>query len=281
MARFGRIRRWFLWSAILWVFAPCALHAGSPSSEGVSTTATTTRPTITIRAAHFPPLYYRDPQGEWTGLDVELARLLVTTAGYQPRFVEMPWSRALLAMQQGSLQMMTNLAQSAERDHYIRWLGPERVSTMGIVVKQRNLALTIESLDDLIRLAHQHRSLFGAQQDVYYSEAFNRRLADPEFAAAFSFVTHSELAHRMLQADRILGFVEDVDVMRYQIQSDPEFKGLALHSFRMSGVPVYFGVSRQGVSEAMFQQLQSAFMHLEATGAFARIRGQEWHPTRP
>lgn len=233
--------------------------------------------TLKIRVTQFPPQYYLNAAGEWTGLDAELARALVEAAGLTPEFVDLPWSRALQEMESGELHIMMNLSQTEERSAYMHWIGPERFARMVLVVQPDNLALPIQTLDDLTVVAAERNVWYGIQQDAFYSEEFNARLEnDAEFARWFEAVTEARLNPRKTLSGRIVGFFEDGDAVAYKLTHDPEYAGLAVHTFVLSESPVYFGVSRAGVSAEILEKLQQAYTRLEQDGTFERIRQTAW-----
>ncbi len=90
-----------------------------------------------IRVANYPHQYYQTKSGNWTGLDVKLARTLIKEADFKYDFYEYPRSRALNCIIKGKLHLMTSLSRTPERSTYMYWIGPERVSQMILVVNQR------------------------------------------------------------------------------------------------------------------------------------------------
>lgn len=249
----------------------------SPTATPEPTPVASAVETLKIRVTEFPPQYYLNAAGEWTGLDVELARVLVETAGFTPEFVVRPWSRALQEMETGELHIMMNLSQTEERSAYMHWIGPERIARMVLVVRPTDLDLPIQTLDDLVTVAAQRNLWYGILQDAFYSEEFNTRLEnDLEFARWFETVAESHLNPRKTVAGRILGFFEDGDSVAYKLTHDPEYAGLSLHDFALTESPVYFGISRAGVSSEILERLQLAYVQLEQDGTFERIRQTAW-----
>jgi ABC-type amino acid transport substrate-binding protein len=178
-------------------------------------------PIIRIRVTDFAPLYYQDELGEWTGLEVELARALVLRAGFIPEFISTPWSRALKLMKEGGLELMANLSKTDERSEFIEWIGPERDSVMALIVRKADEHLSISSLDDLVDISISRKSRWGYQQDIFYSEDFNSRLSSPEFAERFEIAEQSQTNAEKLRAGRILGYFEEREIMRFRIANEP------------------------------------------------------------
>ncbi len=70
---------------------------------------------------------------------------------------------------------------------------------------------------------------------------------------------------------RIFGFFEEKVAMNYQIKTNPEFEGLAIHSFTLSEENVYFGTSKQ-LDKNVYDKIVNAFNELEADGSLKLIR---------
>ena len=242
----------------------------APAVQAAEAPPATSR-VLTVRVASFPPFYFRDEQGRWTGLDVELGKALIERAGLLPHFEERPWSRALMEMKNGNMQVMMNLSRTPERSAYMYWIGPERYSQMALVVRQKDADLHIAGIDDLPAKARAHHQKFGLQQHVSYSPALDRKLRDATFARYFEYISRPELNVEKLKAGRIIGFFEDRDAMAYEIAHNPRYLGLALNGFMLEPVPVYFGISKRGVDATTLQKLQKAFQELMADGTFQRI----------
>ena len=228
---------------------------------------------IRVRVTDFAPNYFLN-DNHWTGLDVELADALVTEAGFSVEFVNLPWSRALAYMQSGQLDLMMNLSKTPDRETFMEFIGPERISTRVLVVRRENLGLHIESLNDLAEVAQSRKVKFGIQKDAKYSDEFDARLAtDHEFASCFDQVPQGALLAKKTQAEHNLGFFEDLNYAVYQLKHSPDFEGLAIHPFVLSVSPSYFGVSKQ-LDSAKLGRLRTAFDRLEKNGTLAKIRAR-------
>jgi polar amino acid transport system substrate-binding protein len=229
---------------------------------------------VRVRVTEFAPNYFQK-DGQWTGLDVELAAAVVTEAGFIPEFVDLPWSRALSYLQSGQLDMMTNLSRSPDREVFLHFIGPERLSRRRLVVRKENAGLKIESLDDLPRVASAARMPFGIQSNAKYSEAFDARLAgDPDFARHFDKVSVGALLPNKVVNRHNLGFFEDENYVVHQLKHSPDFQTLALHPYVLSAEPVYFGLSKH-LAPSTRDKLDAALQKLEKNGTLARIR-EKW-----
>ncbi len=234
---------------------------------------------LKVRTAEWPPLYYQDNNENWTGLDVELMRALLKEAGMTPQFRKQPWARGLKDMKDGKTKLMMNLSKTEERSEYMHWIGPVReVPGMALIVKKGNESFPIKNLEDLTNVA-RNKGKFGYQRGAHYSNEFNKRINDPEFAKYFEIISRAKLNAKKTLAGRILGFFESPLVMKYRIKNHVEYQNLAVHSFRFTREPgssnVYFGVSKAGVNMKTVNKLQAAFQKCNSNGTFQKIN-DEW-----
>lgn len=228
---------------------------------------------VRIRVTEFAPNYFLQ-DGRWRGLDVELAEAVVREAGLEPDFIDLPWSRALNFMQSGEVHLMMNLTRTPDREVFMQFFGPERMSKRVLVVRRQQLGLKIETLDDLPAAARMTGHLFGIQRDAKYSEEFDARLkTDPQFLQAFEYVVKGAVMGKMLAGGHSLGFFEDESYVAYQLKNNPDFKDLAIHPFALASEPVFFGVSKR-FEPINAKRLEEAFMRLERNGSLSKIRAR-------
>jgi polar amino acid transport system substrate-binding protein len=70
----------------------------------------------------WPPFRMLKEDGHLQGLDIDLLNELSRRTGMRFEVRRAPWARGLAALEQGSADMMTGLAKTAERERYIRYL---------------------------------------------------------------------------------------------------------------------------------------------------------------
>jgi ABC-type amino acid transport substrate-binding protein len=232
--------------------------------------------TLVVRVSQWPPQYFQDDNGNWTGVEVELAAALLDAAGFKIKFVSQPWKRGIESMKNGTVHLLTSVAMKPERKEFIQWIGRSRDSTVSMVVKKGNENLNMNSLDDMIKVSKKLKKKFGHQIGAFWSEEFNARLdKDPTFAACFEQVPKGAHNIKKLNEDRIIGFFEDRQGVAYRIKTDPDYAELAVHSFILNRRPTYFGVSKKGVDTVALNKIFIAYEKLTRDGTFDRIR-KKW-----
>ena len=228
---------------------------------------------IRVRVSDFPPQYYLDNTGRWTGLDVELANAIINEAGFKAKYVLTSWSAGLRHIEDGTLDLMMNMSITAERSRYTNWIGPARKTQMVLVVNEANQGMAIKELDDFINISQAQKIRFGLQDNLHYSDAFNDKLKNPQFNNSFEIVKNEKMNPRKVIANRILGFFEDKISMTYRVKNDPNYKGLVVHPFILREEDVYFGISKKTSLQA-YKKLLQAFEKLQQDGTLQSIRAR-------
>ena len=230
---------------------------------------------FTVRVGDFYPNYFKDKQGTWQGIDVELAKLLLDTAKIKHKFVNVPWSRALLLAENGTINMLVNANITSERSDFLYWIGPERYTQLNLVVRKEHKNLKINSLDDLVSACQQQGKSFGYQRNVKYSNAFMQRLSTDEafkncMAPAVKPLNDDKVIHQ-----RLLGyFDEPLDILREKALN-PDY-GLVVLPFVAIKEPVFFALSKASVNVDTLLKLHMAYETIAANGSLQAVRDR-WH----
>jgi len=225
---------------------------------------------IKVRVIEFPPFYYQDENGQWTGLEVELAEALLKEAGFTPEFVSLPWSRALKAMEVGEVQLMMNLAKTPEREEYMNFIGAERTSRMALVVNEQYKDEPIDHVDDLCRVVEKNGIPIGLQKDVKYPPELAEMLVKEVCPKNFDYTYATKMYPKNVMNNRLFGFIEDEVAMKYQLLNNLDYEGLALHPFTFSEEDVFIGVSKH-LDADKYDKLISAFKTLKSDGSLGFI----------
>ena len=227
---------------------------------------------VTIRVGNFAPNYFKDKDGNWTGVDVELGKALVDEAGFTPEIVNLPWSRALKYAKQGKVDMLVNASLNADRLDYFYWIGPERLITMSLITKEYHRHLKIENLDDFTRLCKELKTPFAYQQDVNYPEEFNTKLInDADFKNCFTKTVNPKSILKMLSKNWILGYFDEKMAIEYYKNNDPNYRDIAVHPFILSQEPVFFAASKKSVDVDVANKLYEAYYRLWENGKIKEI----------
>lgn len=64
--------------------------------------------TMIVGITDFAPMDYRDENGEWTGFDAELARLVAEQLGVECEFIEIDWDNKIMELDAGTIDCTWN-----------------------------------------------------------------------------------------------------------------------------------------------------------------------------
>ncbi len=103
--------------------------------------------------APYPPFVLEagDPMGE--GLDVDIARAALASAGYRLRLELVPWRRALQMLEAGEADLTTTISLSGERERFLLFSEGYRHSVRYHFYSRRGSGLRIERLEDLAQVS--------------------------------------------------------------------------------------------------------------------------------
>lgn len=225
---------------------------------------------LVARVNDSPPSYFQQ-DGKWVGINVDAYQALLREAGVPFVLQQYPWSRALEMMKTKPM-MMSGLTPTEERKQFMHFIGPHGKEEMIFVVHKAHAEAGIKSLDDLAYLAKKTGKKIYYEQDAFYSDEFNERVEkDAQFKQYFEESASYTSMLDMVQAGRILGYLDEKTLVLYQLKiRDKPKDNIAIHPFLVSSTDIYFGVSKT-VSGEIYRKLQSANEKLLANGTYRQI----------
>jgi len=106
------------------------------------------QPIIKARVSNYKPVYWQE-NGEWVGMNIDFYRAIEKSSGLRFTYVDLPWSRGIYSLKNGSCTIMSNLSKTPERQKFMYFVGPYAQEEMVFVVHKDDVKLPIDSLDDL------------------------------------------------------------------------------------------------------------------------------------
>jgi len=231
---------------------------------------------IPIRFAEIYPVYFND-NGEIKGMDVDIINEVFSRANLDYKSVNRPFKRSLIEMQQGHVQVMTNITKNDDRSQYMEWIGPVRYSAIALIVAKKDVNLSIKSSRDLLTVSKQTGKKFGDIVGASYSDFFDDMKANnEEFNDLFELVPEMDSNYKKLTAGRILGFFADDFEFNFLMSQAKEpnepFDQFAIHAFRIEGSEggAYIGISKTLGKESI-TRIQQAFSSMVDDGTLETI----------
>lgn len=94
------------------------------------------QPELKIGVDIIKPFFYKDENGEYTGIDAEIARAACDTAGYEPVFVEIPWDEKDTYLEKGTVDCLWNAFSEDGREDSYLWTVPYLESNLDVLVEE-------------------------------------------------------------------------------------------------------------------------------------------------
>ena len=123
-----------------------ALAAGLCACAGQNNALPANAPTVTIGMDPFEPYCYLDSNGQYAGIDVDLATEAFSRLGYKVEFQEINWPDKDSLLQDGTVDCLWACFSMNGRADQYQWSGPYMYSRQVVAVRADS---DIQSLSDL------------------------------------------------------------------------------------------------------------------------------------
>lgn len=124
------------------------------------------RPQIVIGSDEYPPFFYIDEDGNFSGIDVEIATKACERIGYKAVFKKIEWSDKDILLVNGEVDCLWGCFSMTGREDRYDWIGPYMKSSQVVAVlansdiytfadlAEKNIAVQATSIPDEILSAH-------------------------------------------------------------------------------------------------------------------------------
>lgn len=144
---------------------------------------------MVVGITDFAPMDFKDENGDWTGFDAELARLVGKELGLEVKFMEIEWDNKILELNSGAIDCVWNgMTLNDEVKNSLSCTAPYVLNQQVVVVAE---GVTVSSADDLSALsvaveAGSAGAMAGADIGLTMTEVSSQASALMEVAAGTS-----------------------------------------------------------------------------------------------
>ena len=103
---------------------------------------------ITVGSDKFEPYIYQDENGNFTGVDVELAEEAFHRMGYEPEFEQIVWENKKDYLAEGKIDCLWGCFSMNGREEEYQWAGPYLYSSQSVAVRLDSDIYQISDLTD-------------------------------------------------------------------------------------------------------------------------------------
>ena len=194
--------------------------------------------------------------------------------GCVPRFVEIPWARALKELAAGRLDIVAGALKTPEREAIAWFSAPINLSPNLLFLQSR--AATRYPLARLADLRHTSLRI-GTEPGVHFGAEYGALLDDPAFVARLHVVPDRPRAWRMLNAGRIDGVIADQATAIVSGTELPVLDDRLVPVLVLSAEPAHVMLSRRSIDAGFVARFDAALASMRADGTLERLR-ERWIP---
>lgn len=215
---------------------------------------------------------YVDEAGAVTGSDIELMRTLAQEIGCTITFKQLPWTRHLLELQAGHIDVATSVRWTAERETFGWFSDVYRHDEMALYVLRGTVGNY--RLTGLAALPETGFKL-GVISGYYYGPEFEALMADPAFARQVEAASDYATNLRKLIHGRIDGVLaDDVTVVIAVAKALGLHERLEQHPLPIPGNTSHLLFSKKSVAPALVAAVNARLASMKSDGRLQRILGQ-------
>ena len=214
------------------------------------------------------PYSFREADGEIRGLNVDIARTALKQMGCEAHFVEMPWARALVELEQGRLDILPGALRKPEREVFAYFSRPiNRSPNVLFIGKASAKRYRIQQLSDLVGTDFR----LAAQINVSYGAGYDALMKQPEFRARVSPLTLRSSAWKMLERDRIDGLIADEVTGLLELQQLGLSDVISKTRVMVSVEPANFAFGKKTNNQDFVNTFNNVFIAMLADGRYKTI----------
>jgi polar amino acid transport system substrate-binding protein len=237
--------------SLLWLFVSCSLSAiASAGSER-----------LTVAYPQWPP-YKIVQDGKIGGIDALVLDEIARRTGLGFDYVECPWARCLIMLQNGSVDMITSIAQTEERRKSMDFLEPPA---------RDNYPISFYTNAKARHAINRYEDLYGLDIGVVRSTAYFERF-DQDQKLQKTFGARERQLVDMLASQRldvIVGIGANVD---YLIRETGRSGVIKKASFVIETKdPAYIAVSRKSKHKGVVPRIEKALSDMRRAKEIEQI----------
>ncbi len=227
--RDGRVKRYI---TFIFILSAMFLLGGCRGQKKLSNSADESK-VLVIGSDRYEPYIYRNEDGAFEGIDVELATEALRRMGYEPEFKPIVWENKKDYLNDGEVDCLWGCFSMNGREEEYQWAGPYLYSRQTVAVRMDSDIRKISDLDGR-RVAVQETSKAGE----YFLHSNDENVPDVESVYCFSRMDEVYAALRKNYVEAVCGHE---GALRLFVDTAPDEYRLLDESLFSSNLGVAFG----------------------------------------
>jgi len=204
----------------------------------------------------FPPYHMRHADGNWSGVSIDIARLLVAKAGCELAVLDVPWIRAIKLLKKGKVHILTNFTKNPQRSQFSYFLGPHHIEQISFIAP-KTMSIDVSNISQL----KNFKGSIGITRGNFFGSEFEQYvLQSVEVKNKMVEIKSNNDRYHMLLLGRINAMFDDKLSAKYLLAKHQTNNQQFSIRFSFNASPVYFGISKKGVSPALRKKLNNAWL---------------------
>lgn len=215
---------------------------------------------LVIGSDNYAPYNYLDKNGEFVGVDVELAREACSRIGYEAEFVQIEWEHKDQELADGTVDCLWGSFSMNDREDAYRWVGPYLYSRQMVAVRADSSIWKLSDLKEktiAVQVSSKPENLFLTGKDSRI----------PQVRNVFTFSNMNEI-YSSLQDGYVDAIAGHESALQQVVNEDPMAYRLLDESLFISELGVAFSV--QETSDVV-EKLQEALQEMYRDGTTRKI----------
>lgn len=232
-------------------------------------TSTSREEILYMQTEHWPPYVIFDKDEEVSGLDIDILKEVSRRLNVKLKVVEIPWARALVDMEKGSADILSNVLRREEREKYMHYLEPPYVEyTVKCFYIKKGSGVKIEKYSDI------YRYKIGITRGSAYFPQF-----DEDSRVNKVSVATTDQQIKMLMAGYIDALIGTESVIDYLLSASDSYPPTAFekstYQFRQRN-PLYFTISHKSPFMKRVPEIEQIIKELFNEGFIDRAK-EKYH----
>jgi polar amino acid transport system substrate-binding protein len=225
---------------------------------------------LVIRFVQYPPLSYLDEHDQWQGMDIEIVTELLKRVNCGYKLTSLIWVRAIDSLEKGKIDLMSNISKLPSREPFAYFIGPTRNEQI-VLASLKSQPVTVKNLREF----NTHGKPIAIQRGADYGDTFADILAKtPNPKEHYLTIPSNSMKLSLMLRSRISGFIEEKVNIVHKLKTNPSFNKLSLHFEPLHSNPVYFALSKNSITPALFTKMKKAFATMQQDGTLERIQAK-------
>lgn len=238
----------------------CVLLAGCGSTATESTQQSSKLPQLVIGSDSYEPFNYINEDGEFAGVDVELAQEACRRIGYEPVFTQIVWEDKDEYLEEGSVDCLWGSFTMTGREEEYTWVGPYLNSRQVVVVHADS---------DIFQLSDLEGTRVAVQATSKPEREFlnQNNPATPQVGDLFSFSSMDEI-YASLRKGYVDAIAGHESALRTFVETDPDAYRILDESLYNSELGIAF---IKGSDNEVIGKLAQALNEMQEDGTTRKI----------